>query len=108
MDIGEKVVKLETQMETALAGIANFRDFQREARDFFSRSDERDKERAEASRNDRRRLNILIAIAGLIASVIIATCAILTLHASEARSVLNDLNLSTSQYHYDVAERSTK
>lgn len=44
MEIGERVAQLETKIETALSGVANFRAFQAEASDFFSRYDEREKQ----------------------------------------------------------------
>ena len=37
MEIGERVARLETEMTAALAGVANFKSFQAEARDFFLR-----------------------------------------------------------------------
>ena len=99
MEIGERVARLETEMTAALAGVANFRSFQEEARDFFSRHDEREKSHI-------RRQNAIIGILSLIAAAILATCAVLALHPNATRSALQ--NLSTSQYQYTLAERTTK
>lgn len=53
MEIGERVAQLETKVESALDGVSNFRRFQSEASDFFSRYDEREKQHD-------RRTNLLV------------------------------------------------
>ena len=42
-NVGVKIGKLETRMDKVEEGVSNFRAFQVEARDFFTRSDERAK-----------------------------------------------------------------
>jgi hypothetical protein len=84
----ERLGRLEQRMERVEEGVANFRDFQATARDFFSRADERaireklfhetrdkeikeaieaaDKKRNDAIADRERRFTHLIAIAGLL------------------------------------------
>jgi hypothetical protein len=51
-NVGVKIGKLETRMDKVEEGVSNFRAFQVEARDFFTRSDERAK--AEQKFHDKR------------------------------------------------------
>lgn len=44
-DLREDVATLKEQMKTALEGVGNFRDFQRDAREFFTESRTRDEEK---------------------------------------------------------------
>lgn len=106
MEIGERVATLETKTEIALAGVANFKAFQTEARDFFSRYDEREIQRERADKRHTRRLNAIIALGTLVFLAMSAVAAILALHANETRSILQDL--STSQYQYTIAERTNR
>ena len=103
MEIVERLAKMEYQIDTALAGVANFKQFQTEARDFFSRHDEREIQREKSDRKRTRRLNFIIGIGTLIFIAISAVAAILAAHTREAQSVLRQL--SNSQYQYTLAER---
>lgn len=66
------------------------------------------KEREKVQKRNNFKLNVVLTIIGIAGTVILATCAILALHANQTRSVLDDLNLSTSQYQYTIAERTNR
>lgn len=63
MEIGERVAQLETKVETALSGVANFRAFQAEASDFFIRYDEREKQHKKRSNWLMLMMSVLLALA---------------------------------------------
>lgn len=68
MDAGERLRELEVKMEQVQEGVANFRNFQVEARNFFSRADERAIAQVE---KDKKRARIHFALlSGLISLVI--------------------------------------
>lgn len=61
-DFGERIATMEQRLNTVEAGVANFKQFQIEARDFFSRAAERER----ITQKQGSRLNLLIAAVGLI------------------------------------------
>lgn len=78
-DLGERIAVLETRMNTVEEGVSNFRDFQKDARDFFTRSDERAKHRTEqeaeekeqADKKDQRRATLHFSLLGGLISLIV-------------------------------------
>ena len=87
--IPERVGILETDMKTVKEGVANFRDFQKDAREFFTES--RSRAAAEMEFHNKRdqeikdswnlRTNIVIAV-GTLASVLLAI--LIWLHGQDA------------------------
>jgi hypothetical protein len=78
---GERLAALETKMGRVEEGVSNFREFQSEARDFFSRADERaqnetafhnlrDQEIKDALEARDKVLNRRLVIIGLILSIL--------------------------------------
>lgn len=76
----ERVLRLEMKMATALEGVSNFKEFQRDARDFFTRHEEREKawraseeakQKAQTAK-DKRRASIHYWWLGLLSALIVA------------------------------------
>jgi hypothetical protein len=68
MPDNERVKGLEVRMELVERGVANFREFQTDARDFFSRSDEREKMRDDTNK---RRARVHFALLGGLISLVV-------------------------------------
>ena len=109
MDEAERFGRLEERMNVVEEGVSNFRNFQVDARDFFSRADERarteiefrnkrDREIKDALAGANRRLNTHIAIASLIIGTMLLILSILAL--PELNRVLHgDLSVKDSGQH---------
>ena len=75
----ERMGRLEERMNSVEEGVANFRDFQVDARDFFTRSDERAKfrmkqdieEKEERDKVDKKRSRIHFWWLGLLSALIV-------------------------------------
>jgi hypothetical protein len=67
-EASERLGRLEVRMDLVERGVANFRDFQEDARDFFSRQDEREKIKDQL---DKRRSRIHFALLGGLISLVV-------------------------------------
>ena len=113
MEEAERFGRLEERMNVVEEGVSNFRNFQVDARDFFSRADERartemefhnkrDREIKDALAVANRRLNTHIAIASLIIGTMLLILSIIAL--PELNRVLHgDLSVKDSGQHLAVA-----
>ena len=95
----ERIRELEVKVETALEGVANFREFQRDARDFFSRHDSREEEqeKTESHRHQQNqtKINIILAITA-IATLIIMAVGVYVSYEVSRHSMLNPADLFRS------------
>ncbi len=85
MDVNERVAQLEVKMNRVEEGVANFRDFQRDAREFFTehrvlakemnrQREERDKQIKDALATAERRQNSRLSMIGLALAVLTLFC----------------------------------
>lgn len=74
MDQGQRIVRLETKVEIALEGVGNFREFQVEARDFFTTAKV---ERKVQEGKDKRRARIHYWWLALLSALIVSGFSIL-------------------------------
>jgi hypothetical protein len=95
-DVGERLGRLEERMNRVEQGVSNFREFQADARDFFSRADERAKNEA-VHRNRRdeeikstlaasdRKMNRRLGFAGLVVAILALLVGWLTYRDSQRK-----------------------
>lgn len=98
-DIPERLARAEVKLETALAGVANFRQFQTDARAFFTRHDAREEaaEETEAKRHQQNqdkidasnaKMNIVLAMAAIVTLIVMGVGVYVSVQVSKHSEII--------------------
>lgn len=98
-EIPERLARVEVKLEAALEGVANFRDFQKDARSFFDRHDEREElaEKTEARRHQENKdrieqgnakMNIVLALTAIATLFVLIIGTYVTIQVSRHSEIL--------------------